>query len=303
MSIQNSNAFKNKYNSNNNLVININEISSTINYLSRSVRNSQSKGNLNAANFIKDKLDDYGYEVDIEKFNIYKRKGIDDEVNRENFFNLNADNLSPIGNSFNIIAKNRFFDVNKKIIYVTAHFDTTSDTTGIIDNATGVAVVLELARTLQNNNGEINIMPIFFGAEELGLIGSRNFTLQLSDDEKEKILGCINFDMLGDINGEISMHIHSKEGSKILDPPYIYNNENDNELSVMLNEELNIKKSIGYLTDDLPLHYIGIPTITIMDEHPNHEIDYIDVDKGLSLLDLNRITAITDKIRTFLINY
>jgi len=68
---------------------------------------------------------------------------------------------------------------------------------GADDNASGVAVTLELARSLsQSNDRRRNILFAFWSGEELGLIGSSRFvespTLPLED-----IVAYFNFDMVG----------------------------------------------------------------------------------------------------------
>jgi hypothetical protein len=74
---------------------------------------------------------------------------------------------------------------------------------GADDNASGVAGLLELARYFSGNNVKepFNFLFIAFGAEELGLLGSRHFvnnpTLPL-----EKINFMINMDMIGRYNPE-----------------------------------------------------------------------------------------------------
>ena len=55
----------------------------------------------------------------------------------------------------------RNFDKNKKTLYLTAHYDSTSDTIGIVDNASGSATLLELARVLSDYNDEFNIGIVF----------------------------------------------------------------------------------------------------------------------------------------------
>lgn len=102
---------------------------------------------------------------------------------------------------------------SSKTIVIGAHYDHlglgteggSRDTTGIgevhngaDDNASGVAGLLELARHYTSNNivEPFNILFIAFGAEELGLLGSKYFvenpTVPLS-----QIHWMLNFDMIG----------------------------------------------------------------------------------------------------------
>jgi aminopeptidase YwaD len=69
---------------------------------------------------------------------------------------------------------------------------------GANDNASGVAVVLEVARALKRRSGELRrpIVVVFFGAEEVGLIGSRRF-LGEGPVDNSQIVAMVNVDMIG----------------------------------------------------------------------------------------------------------
>lgn len=69
---------------------------------------------------------------------------------------------------------------------------------GADDNASGVAGVIELARYFQNNTTreQNNFVFIFFSGEELGLFGSKYFTLHPTIDSAH-INYMINLDMIG----------------------------------------------------------------------------------------------------------
>jgi aminopeptidase YwaD len=81
-----------------------------------------------------------------------------------------------------------------------AHLDTVPAGPGANDNGSGVAVVLELARELaQRSPAErpLTVRFALFGAEELGLYGSRYYVQNLSDAERQAIVANINLDMVG----------------------------------------------------------------------------------------------------------
>ncbi len=71
---------------------------------------------------------------------------------------------------------------------------------GADDNASGVAMVIELMRYAQNNNLEgYNYLAIFFTGEELGLFGSKTFVENPTTDLAT--INCMfNFDMVGRLN-------------------------------------------------------------------------------------------------------
>ncbi|MDT8419280.1 MAG: M28 family peptidase [Desulfuromonadales bacterium] len=68
---------------------------------------------------------------------------------------------------------------------------------GAIDNASGVAVVLQLADELSSGEHYYSYRFLFPGAEESGLRGSRAHIARLSDDERERIKYVINVDSVG----------------------------------------------------------------------------------------------------------
>lgn len=74
---------------------------------------------------------------------------------------------------------------------------------GADDNASGVAALLELARHYSTNNirENHNILFIAFGAEELGLVGSKHFTNNPTIP-LNSILCMLNMDMIGRYNAE-----------------------------------------------------------------------------------------------------
>ena len=93
-------------------------------------------------------------------------------------FKLNVEGEYKKYGSANIMGKVGNNRSSSKEILITAHFDTyRKNNPGASDNASGVGVVLELARYFKKIEGELNCTVKFvcFGAEEIGIIGSRNY--------------------------------------------------------------------------------------------------------------------------------
>ena len=113
--------------------------------------------------------------------------------------------------SRNIIGK-YVSDNNPKGQYLilSAHYDGV-DTPAANDNASGVAVVLELARVLIEGDLDLpfDVHFIGFGAEEVGLVGSNYYVNALSQDLQDQLLSVINFDMVG-IGHTISIGLASQ---------------------------------------------------------------------------------------------
>jgi len=76
----------------------------------------------------------------------------------------------------NVYAELPAAGAGKPWVVIGAHFDSVSGAPGANDNATGVAVVMALARYLRAVDcRQINVMFVFFDQEEVGLVGSTFF--------------------------------------------------------------------------------------------------------------------------------
>jgi aminopeptidase S len=78
-----------------------------------------------------------------------------------------------------------------------AHLDSVREGPGINDNGSGAASTLALAERLRDRRG---LRFGFWGAEELGLYGSRGYVASLSAAERRRIAGYVNLDMVGSPN-------------------------------------------------------------------------------------------------------
>jgi hypothetical protein len=109
--------------------------------------------------------------------------------------------IDPDRTTTNILADSPQGDPGK-VLVVGAHLDSVIDGPGINDNGSGTATILEIAEEMS----ELRIRPrqklrfAFWGAEELGLIGSEHYVSQLSDEELQTIWANLNFDMVGSPN-------------------------------------------------------------------------------------------------------
>ncbi len=92
---------------------------------------------------------------------------------------------------------------NGKIIVAGGHYDSVADTPGAGDNASGTAVVLELARALAKKPNQHTLRFIAFDAEEFGLLGSKYYVDNLPERARAQIIAMLNFDMLGGGRGPL----------------------------------------------------------------------------------------------------
>lgn len=84
---------------------------------------------------------------------------------------------------------------SEQVIVVAAHYDG-FQYAGAADNASGVALLLESAQRMLHKDNYYTIVYVFFGAEEVGLLGSYFYVESLSEAELENILLVVNADVL-----------------------------------------------------------------------------------------------------------
>lgn len=136
-------------------------------------RMSGKKGNILAAEFIKNKFESYGYKSKYQRFPIKK-------------LNYGPNKESGDGFTNNILAWSEGKEENLKdeIIVVGAHMDhigygpqmsmqsKIKIHPGADDNASGTAALLEIAKGMSKLKNKRTILFIAFSAEEMGLLGS-----------------------------------------------------------------------------------------------------------------------------------
>lgn len=79
----------------------------------------------------------------------------------------------------NIIGQLRRRDPSRKILMVGAHYDTTDASPGADDNASGVSVMLEVARVLSSSQGKKDVQFVGFTLEEAGFLGSEHYARRI----------------------------------------------------------------------------------------------------------------------------
>lgn len=94
-------------------------------------------------------------------------------------------------------------------IIIGAHYDSMPVGRGADDNASGVAVMLEVAERVKDIQTPYTLRFIAFGSEELGLQGSTYYVSQMTTSEIENTLAMVNLDSL--VAGEIA-YVYGDEG-------------------------------------------------------------------------------------------
>ncbi|MFC7495403.1 MULTISPECIES: M28 family metallopeptidase [unclassified Nocardioides] len=104
------------------------------------------------------------------------------------------------GRSSNVVATPGDFDPGSPYVVVGAHLDTVAVAPGAEDNASGVAVLLELARVLRASG---QVVLVAFGAEEpvgpgeLHHFGSKAYVATLTPEAARNLRGMVSLDRVG----------------------------------------------------------------------------------------------------------
>ncbi|MFD6431996.1 M28 family metallopeptidase [Streptomyces venezuelae] len=102
---------------------------------------------------------------------------------------------------YNLIADWPGGDANQ-VLMAGAHLDSVSAGAGINDNGSGSAGILETALAVSRAQLQPtkHLRFAWWGAEELGMVGSRYYVNNLPAADRSKVSGYLNFDMIGSPN-------------------------------------------------------------------------------------------------------
>ena len=111
----------------------------------------------------------------------------------------------------NILVEIAGQDINS-VVMLGAHYDSVKAGPGINDNASGVALLLDLMRqiTAQKEKPKQTIVLAFWDSEEAGIAGSQNYVKKLSPEQLKGIKAYINIDMVGTKNPKAMVFDASK---------------------------------------------------------------------------------------------
>lgn len=104
---------------------------------------------------------------------------------------------------YNLIAESPSGDPSH-IVVVEAHLDSIFGA-GMLDNASGSTTILEIALNMAKTSTRNKLRYIWFGGEELGLLGSAYYTTHLSGAERKRIAFDIDVDVTATPNFDIQI--------------------------------------------------------------------------------------------------
>jgi Zn-dependent M28 family amino/carboxypeptidase len=157
---------------------------------------------------------------------------------------LEVDATSERGRTQNVIAETPG-GTGERVVMAGAHLDSVANGPGLNDNGSGVTALLKAAEEIGPRPPGASIRLAFWGAEELGLIGSRRYVRSLDERERSRIAAYLNFDMVGSPNGR----------------PAVYS-DGDPALARLLRRAAGRRlpgESTGGASDHAPFRSAGIP--------------------------------------------
>ena len=92
----------------------------------------------------------------------------------------------------------------RRVVMAGGHLDSVPAGPGLNDNGSGVAALLQVADRLAGQDRPLRFA--FWGAEEIGLVGSRRYVRALSRAERRGIAAYVNVDMVGSPDGELEVY-------------------------------------------------------------------------------------------------
>lgn len=124
---------------------------------------------------------------------------------------------------------------------------------GADDNASGVAVMMHLAKHLQGINTKNNYLFMAFSGEEMGLLGS-NFFVKNSTIPLEHINYMINMDMVGRLKNENTLAVYGVGTSPVFNQTI---NANNTDFKLIINESgVGPSDHTSFYLSDIPvLHF------------------------------------------------
>ena len=188
--------------------------------------------------------------------------------------------------SRNVIAEKPGNSESGGAVVVGAHYDTTPDTQGANDNGSGLSVVMTMAELTSDTEYPFTLRFVLFGAEEIGLFGSRHYVDTLTDEEIADTIAMLNFDVPG-----------SGDHLDFIGSPELTDYATDIAADIGA-KAANAGLPEGVGSDHTPFYEAGVPVIFILANDlsrinsPRDDIEWINptlmgwaADIGIQLLD------------------
>lgn len=234
-----------------------------LNVLTSMRRPVGSAGEKMAAEYLVKRFTEMGYEVNVQSY---------------------KDSADKTGS--NVIAKKTTNHENADILILSAHHDSAPTAFGANDNASGVVALLAIAENLKNISTDTEIRLISFTDEENGKNGSRAYVNSLSEDEKKRIIGDIQLDMLGGY-GSSGLTLSTTDGE-------------ENWITDLLKEKDQLDVYPETASDHTSFQLAGIPSVLVMQKGRGYLYHSVaDIGDAIDLYSLNRaVTSVSAAVET-----
>ncbi len=196
--------------------------------LTRTPRSIGSQGEADAVQYISERFRSFGFDVTVQPY-------------------TNAQGQT----GSNVIAVRAANDPSADILVLSAHHDSDPSSPGATDNASGVAALLMVAEALAELPTDTELRFISFTDEENGKNGSRAYTDSLSEQEQERMIGDIQFDMLGGL-GTTGTVVSTADG----EPNWLSD--------LLMSYDPSLSLGAEAASDHTSFQLAGIPSVLIM---------------------------------------
>lgn len=143
-------------------------------------------------------------------------------------------------------------------IIIGAHYDSGKEGDGVDDNASGVAVMLEVAERIANMQTPYSIRFIAFGSEENDLDGSFYYTARMEGKDVANTIAMINLDSLA--AGDFT-YVYSDEGEKAFLRDWVLDWAGDHGMPLQTIRDVDLEDEGDYIADYGAFKERGIPWI------------------------------------------
>ncbi len=187
-----------------------------------------SQGEQDAAAYLKQRFTEMGYDVTLQPY------------------------TNTTGNTgSNVIAVKKAERADADIFVLSAHHDSVPTAYGANDNASGVVALLAVAELVKDLPTDTELRFISFTDEENGKNGSRYYTAALTEEERNRMVGDIQLDMLGGLGAD-GYGLYTTDGGS-------------NWISDLLKQK-NVSLSLSSETasDHTSFQLAGIPSVLFM---------------------------------------
>lgn len=198
---------------------------------------------------------------------------------------------------YNVVATQNGTDLPNKTIVVGAHFDSVNNP-GADDNATGTALVMEVARVLSQHRSSRRIRYVLFDREEQGRRGSIAY---VSAHTADSTLFAVTADMIGHDSGANGMDLYSTNASATI------TNGVANAISTYgggLNSFLNFGNFT--FSDHWSFESAGIPSLVIIERcytcNTNYHTQNDATDFSPTYINYNMAGALTRSVTGYLVD-